>query len=94
MGRPSFSGSKMKVYLLEHLMIYPEDNYEDTKFIGVFSSQESAKKAIAELIQQPGFRSAPQIIDPLQDDTSGFILEEWTVDKVTWNEGFGRDDEQ
>ncbi len=78
----------MNVYLLEHLMLYSD--YEDTKFIGVFSSKAKAEKAIHELIEQPGFCNAPEIIDPgVDDNKSGFIIDKWYVDKATWEEGFG-----
>ena len=78
----------MKVYLLEHLMIYSD--YEDTKFIGVFSTRKLAIDAISELANKPGFKLAPQIVDPLVDEhTSGFIIDECSVDLWSWKEGFG-----
>jgi len=87
-GNRAFQDPEMKVYLLEHLMVYPD--YEDTKFIGVFSSWQNAERAIKKLVYKPGFCDAPTIIDPSKDEQmSGFIIDEWLVDKLTWQDGFG-----
>ncbi len=77
-----------KVFLLEHLHV-DEDENEDVKTIGIYSSYEEGKQAIARLSQQPGFSDFSELIDPIVDDyRSGFYLEEYEVGKDQWQEGF------
>ena len=66
-----------KVYVLQHVHSL-EDGEEDVKFIGVYSSRETAQAAIARLGQAPGFSDAPD----------GFHLDEYQVDKDQWVEGY------
>jgi homoserine kinase type II len=51
---------------------------DDVKFIGVFSSRESAAAAVAQLVRQPGFIEHPD----------GFFVEVYPVDRPHWTEGF------
>ncbi len=78
----------MNVYLLEHIMIH--DDYEDVKFIGVFTSKDNAIKAINKLADKPGFCNAKRILNPFIDDNiSGFIIDKCKVDNLAWQDGFG-----
>jgi hypothetical protein len=65
-----------KVFVLEHS--YEKDNVEESKMIGVFSSILLANEAIERLITLPGFQAYPE----------GFNIDEYTIDKYSWNEGF------
>jgi len=69
-----------KIYVLQHSYDYGEDNeHEETKFIGVYSSVEQAKGAINRLKEQEGFRSF---------STDCFYIDEYQIDKDQWVEGF------
>tara|TARA_B100000530_G_scaffold313715_1_gene242255 strand:+ start:274 stop:1521 length:1248 start_codon:yes stop_codon:yes gene_type:complete len=69
------------VFVLEHTR-YEDDNsdndIEDFKLIGVFTSLEQAKAAIAQLTTQPGF----------QDYPNGFHIDEYPLDQINWLSGF------
>jgi homoserine kinase type II len=66
-----------KVYVLQH--VHPlEDDEEDVKFIGVYSSRENAQAAIARLSQAPGF----------SDALAGFHIDEYQLDRDHWVEGY------
>jgi len=67
----------MYVFVVEHVHEMEEDN-EEVKLIGVYSTEESARAAVARLSLQPGFRESP----------SGFHVDRYTVDKDHWAEGF------
>jgi homoserine kinase type II len=67
----------VSVYVLWHTHDRGDDD-EDVKFIGVFSTEESGRKAMEQLLQQPGFSSAPE----------GFCLEAHELDEVQWAEGY------
>jgi hypothetical protein len=76
------------VFVLHHLHILPTGE-EDTKLIGTYRSLETAHAAIDRLKTQPGFCDHPRLIDPLIDDEeSGFYLDEYELDKDHWAEGF------
>jgi hypothetical protein len=47
----------MDVFVVHHVHEIDEDN-EDVKFIGVYSSVELANAAVARLSLQPGFRES------------------------------------
>lgn len=67
----------MKVFIVHH--IHESDNHtEDTKLIGVYSSRERAKDAIARLRTQPGFSQTQR----------GFHIDTYTLDADCWTEGF------
>jgi hypothetical protein len=67
-----------KVYLLYHIHCSDDEDEEDQKFIGVYSTEEKAKDAIERLKPRPGFRDFP-------DD---FQIFESVVDRDGWTEGF------
>jgi len=67
----------MYVFVVQHVHELKEDD-EDVKLIGVYSTEESARAAVARLSLQPGFR----------ESASGFHVDRYTVDKDHWAEGF------
>lgn len=66
-----------KLYLLHHVREVDEDS-DDVKLIGIYSSEEKAREVIAQLRDQPGFR----------DHQEGFAISEATLDHTEWSEGF------
>ena len=67
----------MKVFVLFHSHQIHDDE-ESSKLIGVYSTRELAKRAIQRKSQMPGFR----------ETRSGFHIDEYTLDKDYWTEGF------
>ena len=67
----------MKVFLLDHVHEM-ESGEEDIKFIGVYSSEKSARQAIVRLSTQPGFRKYVE----------GFQINCYELDEDHWTEGF------
>lgn len=70
----------MRVFLAWHTRVDPES--EDSKLLGVYSSEAAAHAAIGRLRDKPGFRSYPD----------GFEVSEYELDRDTWTEGFGFDE--
>ncbi|HRI61570.1 MAG TPA: hypothetical protein PK228_17650 [Saprospiraceae bacterium] len=66
-----------KVFIVHHIHRF-DDEDEDVKLIGVFSTEENAKKSIASLLEQPGFKDHPE----------GFEIGEFYLDEYSWKEGF------
>jgi hypothetical protein len=66
------------VFIVEHERPETDDCWEDVKFIGVFSSETTARAAVEKLREQPGFADYPD----------GFSIEEHTIDQFGWEEGF------
>ena len=67
----------MIAYVLQHVHSF-ENDVEDVKFIGVYSSRENALAAITRLSRLPGFSDAP----------NGFSVDEYQLDKDNWVEGY------
>jgi len=67
----------MHVFVVQHVHRISEDD-EDTKFIGVYSTKETADEAIARLSLQPGFR----------DTADGFYVDRYAMDEDHWTQGF------
>lgn len=66
-----------KVYLLEHG--YVDDfGCDDTKILGIFSSQQEAESAIETYLELPGFR----------DRKDGFRIDTYELNKKHWVDGF------
>ncbi len=65
------------VYVLEHSYEL-ENGYDETKFLGVFSSYEKAETAISEYKKLPGFCQYP----------NDFCIDKYEIDKKCWIEGF------
>lgn len=69
-----------KVYVLQHVYEYGEDNeYIEEKMLGVYSSEEKASEAIERYIQLEGFRDYPR---------ECFYISKYSVDKDSWIGGF------
>jgi len=64
------------VYILWHS--YEDDEHEDSKLIGVYSSHELAESAKQNVIKQPGFHIYP----------NGFIIDKYEINQDNWTEGF------
>jgi hypothetical protein len=65
------------VYLLWH-EYETDDGRDEEKFIGVYSTEEMAQRAIEQLRNQPGFKDIPE----------GFKIYPNIVDETGWPEGF------
>lgn len=70
----------MRVFLAWHTSV--DSEREDSKLLGVYSSEAKAQTAIDPVRDKPGFRSYPD----------GFEVSESEVDADSWTEGFGFDD--
>ena len=66
-----------KVYLLHHVHEF-DDGHEDVKLIGVFRTFEKAQETMEGHKKLEGFR----------DYIEGFSIDECTLDRVGWTEGF------
>ncbi|HEY6879330.1 MAG TPA: hypothetical protein VI299_14990 [Polyangiales bacterium] len=67
----------MKVYAVWHTHQRDEDD-EDIKFIGVYSTEDLAHGAVTQLRAQPGFRDAPE----------GFHVSTYMVNETHWTAGY------
>ena len=65
------------VYVVEHLHIIDDDE-ENVKMIGVYSTEQLAQEAVERLRLQPGFCDA-------QD---GFNIDRYKLDEDNWTEGY------
>ena len=65
------------VYVVQHVHSRDDDN-DDVKFIGVYSSRDNADAAVARLSLQPGF----------SETIDGFSVDEYHPDRDQWVEGF------
>jgi hypothetical protein len=69
----------MEVFVVQHVHEL-EDESEDVKLIGVYSSQVAAAAAVERLRRRPGFSDTPD----------GFHIERYSVDEDHWASGFIR----
>lgn len=67
----------MMVFSLEHVHVFDDDS-EDVKLIGIYSTKEKAQAARERVSYQPGFCDYPE----------GFSISEILVDQDHWVEGF------
>lgn len=67
----------MDVYILQHLHII-DDDCEDVKLIGIYSSEANAAAGLERVRHMPGFC----------DDPSGFSIACYKVDEDHWAEGY------
>lgn len=65
------------VYLLEHTHVYSEDK-ENTKTIGIYTTEEEALAVIEELKSVSGFIKYPQ----------GFNIDKYKIGQTFWKEGY------
>lgn len=65
------------VFLVWHTHEIEEDN-EDIKLLGVYSTEKKAEEAIAVLKKKPGFFDHPE----------GFEISKYTIDELCWVDGF------
>jgi hypothetical protein len=80
--------------VVQHVRPAEKDGYEDTKFIGVYRTEQTAMKAIERLREQPGFCNHPNVYDTDKDyQLAGFCIDDYELDKDHWTEGFGGPDE-
>ena len=81
--------NQQTVFVVQHLR--SEEESEDVKLIGVYSSRAEAEAAVDRKRKFPGFSAFPRIVDPLHDeDESGFYIDEYPLDQDQWSEGFVR----
>lgn len=66
-----------ELFLLQHLR--EDDESENVKVIGIYSTEERASEAIERLKTKPGFRDYPD----------GFCIDAYTIDEDHWIDGFG-----
>ena len=72
--------SDKKIYLLYHMYEYGEDEDEEIKFLGIYSSEQEASKAMERYYKLAGFREYPKEF---------FIIDDYVVNEDThWKEGF------
>jgi hypothetical protein len=69
--------SNIILYIVQHVHTINEDE-DDIKFIGVYSSIEKAKSAVCRLKFMPGFRDNPET----------FSIDVYELDEDNWIEGF------
>jgi type IV secretory pathway component VirB8 len=67
----------MDVFVLHHTHEFDDDS-EDVKLIGVYSSFETAQAAIERLSELPGFCDMP----------TGFIITRYQLDEDNWITGY------
>lgn len=69
-----------RVYLLQHTYFYGvNDEYEETKIIGVFDSKDKAQEAISKYSKLPGFKDF---------SNECFSIDEYQINIGEWSEGF------
>ena len=77
-----------RVFLLQHLHLLNDDD-EDVKTLGIYSTRETALAAVERFRKLPGFCDTPQMADPsLPGVAEGFYIDEFEVDQDSWDEGF------
>jgi hypothetical protein len=76
------------VFILQHCRTDEAGN-DNVKMIGAYTSRTEAESAVARLRTVPGFSDHPAILDPRKDEeTSGFTIDEYALNKDHWTEGF------
>jgi homoserine kinase type II len=67
------------VYIVQHTYEFPA-GVDNTKFIGVYSTELAAQRAVTQLKSVDGFRAYPE----------GFCIDRYEIDKTFWSDGFVR----
>lgn len=72
-----------RVFVLQHLHVLDDDE-EDVKMLGVYSSREEGVAAIERFRRLSGFRDTPQMAvhSDAPGDPEGFHLSEHELDKI------------
>lgn len=65
------------VYVVQHVNL-PNEDEEDVKMIGVYSTEQLGQEAVARLRLQPGFCNV----------SDGFDVSRYELNKDHWTEGF------
>lgn len=77
-----------RVFLLQHLHLLNDDE-EDVKTLGIYSSRGEALAAVERLRLMPGFVGIPNMADPsLPESSEGFYIDEYELNQDSWAEGF------
>ena len=66
------------VFVVQHVYEVEPCGHDESKFIGVYSTRQSAESATKRLSLQPGFKSKPDC----------FFICEYKLDEDHWMEGF------
>ncbi len=75
------------VYVLQHSHVLEQD-FEDIKNCGVFSTRERAEQAFNELRKKPGFRDFPELCNGENDLEEGFFIGRCEIDRIEWSDGY------
>lgn len=65
-----------EVFTLQHS--YKNNGNEETKFIGIYTTEQEAKNAIERLKSQSGFKDRP----------NDFYIDKYQLNKDNWSEGY------
>lgn len=77
-----------RVFVLQHLHVINDDE-EDVKLLGIYSSRALAVAAVERFRNLPGFRDTPHMANPAQPGPAeGFSIDEYELDQDGWGEGF------
>jgi len=77
-----------RVFLLEHLHITNDDE-ENIKALGIYSSREAGIAAVERFRVLPGFKDHPQFADiSAPGPANGFYLDEYEIDQDCWQDGY------
>ena len=80
-----------QVFVLSHVVLLPPDfEQEQEKWVGIYSTHEHALEAISRLKHQRGFREHPNLIDYEAEhpDFQGFSIDSYDLDQDYWPEGY------
>ncbi len=69
--------NRQEVFLVQHVHLLDNDE-EDVKTIGIYSTRQLAEAAVKRLLIQPGFRDVPD----------GFTIDLYWVDQDHWEGGY------
>ena len=76
------------VFIVQHLHTLPQGE-ADIKIIGIYRSIVAARAAVDKVKGQAGFCDHPNLVNPESDDDSqGFYIDEYVLDKDHWEDGF------
>lgn len=68
------------VYLLQHTYLYGKNNeYEETKVLGIYDNEEKVQEAIKKYCVLPGFRDFSE---------ECFSVDKYELNNGEWKEGF------